>query len=143
MDDIVPFDELDVSFVYGPRELKEPAFSFAVDYVVFHTPEAIADAVLAVPNTRLIHDASDGWWNWLARWQVADRYIEIGNSDCDVDPACGFSVLWGGSDLTLRCNPEDLLTLWLGVRTRLDGIWLHDTSCRLWSPELFRRTYVR
>lgn len=140
---MVPFAELDVAFVYGPRELAEPAFSFGYDDdPVLHSPEAFANTVLAVPNVSLVRDESESWHNWLARWQVDDRAIEIDLLDCDVDPECGHSVVWGGSGLTLNCTPEDLLNLWLQIRDRLDGVWLHDTSCRMYSPKTFRETYL-
>ena len=141
--EMIPFADLDLSFVYGPRELKEPAFSFAYDEeAILHSPDAFADAVLAVPHVSLIRDKAHSWNDWLARWQVDDRSIDIDLLATDVDPACGHSVVWGGSSLTPRCTPIDLLALWLPIRDRLDGVWLHDTSCRMYSPKTFREEYV-
>jgi hypothetical protein len=140
---VEPLDLCDFAFVIGPRELSEPAFSFDMDRTEVYTPEEIADAILAAPGFELVHSASPTWSDWKARWQDADRFIELDMLACPIDPDYrpGIAVAWGGSCLTANCLLGDLLELWVAIRAKCPGVWLHGGDCRLYSPESFATAF--
>jgi hypothetical protein len=142
-----PFLDLtDFSLVWGPLELPEPAYSFADDWESqFYTPDEIADAILCVPGVRLKHAATPGWERWAAAWAEGPRYIEFDMMACDFDPdndvRPGISVAWGGSNFEMHCLLSDVLRVWRGIQQRCPAVWLHNSDCRMYSPELFEKEY--
>lgn len=112
--------------------MDEPRSSLDLHELVEHTPAAIADSLLSFPGTRLLHPAERSWWDWKARWESGERYIEI-----DVTLFDNEEQHWGGSSLDANCSVEDLLTLWRVLQSRHSGIWLHDPDCEMHTPESF------
>ena len=121
----------------GPPQLVEPAVSFDTHEVLQYPPDVVADAILAVPNTRLIRTNDPTWYDWLALHTASDGTIKIDFTLFDIEP-----VSWGGSGLVFDCGPQSLLDFWLAIRTACPAAWLHDTSCKLYSPESFSELYL-
>ena len=133
----------ELAFVAGPEDLPAPAFSFADDWKTpIFTPDEFAAAVLSIDGARLIRDCDPDWDTWRVRWQCGDRFIEFEILACDLDPTNddrpGLTDYWGGSPFTAHCDREDLLTVWIKIRQRLPGVCVHDTDCRMYSPDTFR-----
>jgi len=136
-DEALDLSELD--FVFGPRELPERAFRFAVEQVEVYSPDEFAVAVLSAPGVHLAQSAVPTWSDWRARWEQGDRFIELDMLPCPIDPEYrpGVAVAWGGSRLRANCLLGDVLDLWAAIRSKCPGVWLHGTDCRLYSPESF------
>lgn len=123
----------EISLVPGPRRLDEPAFSFAVSEMVHHSPEAIAVAILSYPGTRLLHPGEPKWVDWQARWERGDHHIDFDMTLMTEDEP----LMWGGSMFSASCRLSDVLAVWERIASRCPGVWLHDASCRLYSPQSF------
>jgi hypothetical protein len=92
-------DLTETCFSVGPREPREPAFSFDTISIDLYTPEFVAEASLSVPGTRLLHLADPSWSDWLARWEEGDRYINLNINAVEVDPegSGGIPLAWESS----------------------------------------------
>jgi len=134
---VTPYDKLDLSIVPGPLTLNDRAVSFDDHDVVEYPPEHFAEAVLAVPNSRCLSLPNASWWEWKAQHDAPDGYIKMDMTLFETDPPS-----WGGSLLDVRCSAASLLAFWLVVRQSCPATWLHDTTCKLYSPETFRQLYV-
>lgn len=134
---LTPYEQLDLSIVPGPLTLIEPAVSFGDHDIVSYSPTHFADAVLAVPNTRLLSSSDASWWDWKAQHDSRNGYLKIDMSLFETDPPS-----WGGSLLDIHCSAESLLNFWLTVRQSCPAAWLHDSECNLYSPERFRNLYI-
>lgn len=134
-------DLTELFFVSGPLTLPDGFSSVEIDRGEHYSPDAVAQAFLAVPGARLLHPAQPSWAQWRACWWSGQRTIEIDLAACEVDPqdSGGHPLLWGGSNLRTHCLLPDLLALWVAVRSRCPAVWLHDTETRMWSPESFAR----
>jgi hypothetical protein len=132
-------DLTEISLSPGPRQLHEPAFSFDTHSIVLHPPEAIAEAFLSVPGTRLLHPAKSSWDAWKARWEEGERSIDldINALEVDAEDGGGLSLAWENSSLHTHCLLADLMLFWESVLAQCPGAWLQDTDCRLWSPSSF------
>ena len=137
IDVVTPYNQLDLSIVPGPQALVEPAVSFDTHEVVEYAPELVAQAVLSIPNARLLSTSDATWWDWKARCDTPDGWIEIDMTLFDVEPPS-----WGGSGLTVECGPASLLDFWCRLRVTCPAAWLHDADCNLYSPESFRNLYL-
>ncbi|QDU43610.1 hypothetical protein Mal52_20860 [Symmachiella dynata] len=134
------------SLVGGPIDLPDPAYSFDDNWKSeIYTPKEIADAILAVSQVRLVHDAKPAWSAWVARWESGDHHIEFDITDCPFDPdneiRPGITSYWGGSKFETHCTMLELLNVWRGIQKRCPGVWLHNTDCRMYSPESFQKTF--
>jgi hypothetical protein len=133
--------------VWGPLDLPEPAYSFADDWVSqIYTPEEIAETILTVPGVRLTNPATPRWQGWAARWQEANRYIDFTIIPWEIDPdnelRPGVALAWGGSMFEMHCLLSDVLFVWQRIRQRCPAVWLHDTDCRMYSPESFAKKFA-
>lgn len=134
-------DLTELSFVAGPLILPDDFSSVDLRDGEVYSPEAIAQAFLAVPGCRLRQAPDPSWQQWCARWESGQRYIEVDLMACPVDPqeAAGHAHLWGGSSLRTHCLLSDLLSFWKAVQRCCPAVWLHDTETRMWTPEAFAR----
>ena len=132
-----PYEKLDLAIVPGPPQLVEPAVSFETHEILQYPPHRVADAILAAPNTTLKSSNDPTWWDWSAMHHAADGTIKIDFTLFDTEP-----VSWGGSSLVFDCGPQSLLDFWLAIRLACPAAWLHDASCRLYSPESFSELYL-
>jgi hypothetical protein len=123
-----------LALVPGPADIEQPLYSFQVyDEIVGHAPEGVAAALLSIPGMRRTNSAEPSSWDWKARWDIGDRYLELDFTLLEPDDG----VAWGGSNLRGRCRRSDLMSIWSALRERFEGVWLHDAECRLWTPESF------
>lgn len=102
-----------------------------------YDPRGIADAFLAIPEMKLIHEANPSWYAWRARWEQANRWIEVGMSVFD-EP----TVSWGGSELKTDCYVSDVVALWLEVQEAYPAVWLHNPECRIYTVAAFLAEYA-
>ena len=137
MNMVTPFEQLDLSIVPGPMTLLEPAVSFDTHDVVQYTPEVVSQAILSFPGARLDNPSSQSWWDWKARCEMSDGFIEVDMSLFETEPPT-----WGGSDLRFTCGPQSIISFWTHVRSVCPAAWLHDAECRLYSPESFTKYYL-
>lgn len=139
-------DLTEFSLVWGPLRLPESAHSFADDWESqIYTPDEIADAILSVPGTRLIHPATQGWECWSAEWREEGRHIDFDIMACEFDPdnalRRGISLVWGDSKFEMHCLLSDVLKVWSGIQQRCPAAWLHNTDCLMYSPVSFAREF--
>ena len=77
----------ELCLVWGPLELPDDAVSFDDDWdSVIYTQAEIAEAILCVPNTILVHDGSPNWSAWRAEWKRDTHrliLINVGNGFWD------------------------------------------------------------
>jgi hypothetical protein len=126
------FEKTGWAFVPGPSNDSAPMNSCDLKELVEYAPEKIAATVLSYPGMRLLHINEPGWWDWKARWESADEFIELnmtlmGRSD----------QLWGGSEIKARCHPSSLVAVWKHLKAEGAGIWLHDPDCRMHTERSF------
>ncbi len=131
------FDQLSWDLVPGPLTLTDPAYSIQIDESVDYPPKVVEQAILSVPNTRLLSTSKPSWWEWKAQHTAADGEVLVSFSLFETTP-----VLWGGSSLEIDCGPRSLLEFWLKIRESCPAIWLHDEDCRLYSPDGFREVFL-
>lgn len=134
----------ELTLVWGPLELPDRAFSFDDNREsVIYTAEEIAKAILAVPQTRLVHEASPDWSHWQAQWSCEERTIDFDIMPWELGPEDGgrTGVLqhWGGSGFLTNCLVEDVIEVWTAIQTRCPAVWLHDTECCMYNQDSFRR----
>lgn len=132
-------DLTELSFVAGPLILPNDFSSVDLRDGAVYSPEAIAQAFLAVPGCRLLQAPDASWQQWRARWESGQRWIEVDLAACPVAPeeAASHAFLWGGSGVKTHCLLADLLTFWKAIQDRCPAVWLHDAETRMWSPEAF------
>lgn len=112
-----------------------PKYSFDLNHSVDYPPEVVADATLNFPGMRLVHEAEPTWWEWVARWERDQRWIEVGFSlsePPEPDEPC-----WQGSGLRGACELPDILGLWFTIRSTVPACWMHNSNCEIHSPESF------
>jgi hypothetical protein len=126
--------------VPAPPELKEPAYSFDSYRVPLYPSEVIAAAILAVPGMRIDRPAGS-WENWMARWQDAGHYIEIGLNAMAAESEDGTILAWESSPIRVHCWPAEFLAVWESIGSRCPGVWLDDEDSRLWSPRSFAERF--
>jgi hypothetical protein len=129
------YDFSEYSFIPGPAK-DPPADSLGLHEITLYSPEVVADAFLSCRGMRMIRAADPSWWDWAARWECEDRFIEVGMALFDTEP-----VAWGGSGIVSRCGADELLTLWEGVRRRCPAVWLHSSACEILTPQTFRERF--
>ena len=132
----------ELCLVWGPKDLPDEAVSFADDWdTVIYTQCEIAEAILSVPNTLLIHDARPNWSDWRAQWRADTHTINFDIMEMDLDPDYGgrpgLTSCWGGSSFITNCTLEELLEVWSAIQKRCPAVWLHDTACRMYNPRSF------
>src|SRR5947209_11265269 len=110
----------DWSLVPGPLADPPPS-SVHLQDIAAYPPRLVAEAFLAFPGMRVRHPAEPTWWNWIARWEQCERWIEVGFTLFEVEPPA-----WGGSDLRGHCTVSDILGLWRAVRSRVPACWMHN-----------------
>jgi hypothetical protein len=123
----------DWSLTPGPLSDPPPS-SVALRDIEQYPPEVVAEAILAFDGMRLKRPAEPTWWDWLARWDQGERWIEVGFTLFDIEPPA-----WGGSGLEGQCELADMLGLLAVVRQRVPACWMHNTLCEIHSPESFAR----
>jgi len=133
----------ELCLVWGPLELPDDAVSFDDNWdTVIYTPDEIADAILSVPQTQLIHPADPDWASWSAKWNHHGHTIDFDIIETDTDPDYGMrpglSKCWGGSGFVTNCTLEEIIDVWATIQRRCPAVWLHDTSCRMYNPGSFR-----
>ena len=137
-------DLSEYSLVWGPIELPQPAYSYADDWdAEIYTPEEIANAILAVPGTSLIHDQTPDWTKWCAEWRNDNHTIRFSILACPFDPdnfqRPGISEYWGGSFMDADCTLVEFLSVWRCIQRACPGVWLHDTDSQMYTPDSFAR----
>jgi len=120
-----------------PRIVDPPGSSIDLQDVASYDPREVAGSLLAYPGCRLVHPASPTWWEWRAEWAGGDRFIALGMSLFETEPPT-----WGGSGIEAVCRLEDIMGLWLSLRSRFPAAWLHNESCEIHTPESFRRSFA-
>jgi len=141
-------DQSELALIAGPIQLPEPAWSFADDWLSeeIYTPDEIVAAIVAVPNTLLTHEAVPTWDAWNARWQVNDHYIDFDIQACPIDVdnplRPGLTMYWGGSKFATRCTVEEIVQVWQTIQRHCPAVWLHNTDCRMYSPESFAEAFA-
>ena len=121
------------SLIPGPAS-NPPASSLALDDVIHHSPQTVADAILAFPGMVLVHSPDSTWWEWAARWEDGTRWIEVTMTLFDSDPPA-----WGGSDSRGECDLQDILHLWGHLTSAVPSCWMHNADCDIHTPESFAR----
>src|SRR5579871_3570899 len=86
------------ALIPGPVIMNDPRSSVDLDNLVMYPPATVATSILAYPGTMLSLPAEPSWWEWRARWQNHERYIEI-----DMTLFEDEQQSWGGSELTAEC----------------------------------------
>ena len=119
------------SFIPG-RLSDPPESSLDLQELIEYPPESIAAAILAYPGMQLVHPGTPSWWDWRANWENGGRRIELNITLFETEPPA-----WGGSDLTVFCGAQEILDLWMHLRTSHPAIWLHH-DCNIYTPESFR-----
>lgn len=90
-----------------------------------HLPaESLAQSLLAFPGAHLTHPPEPSWWEWRARWESGDDFLELDFSLFD-----DLGDIWGGSRLAADCPSALLLSLLHHLNQQHPGIWLHDPNC--------------
>jgi hypothetical protein len=120
-------------FVPGPAELSEPLDSQILQEIELHAPAAIAESFLSFPGTRQIRAATASWWEWRARWESADRFIELGMTLFDDE-----AQSWGGSPILADCSPGNIEALWSHMQARHRGVWMYDSDGIIHTRDSFR-----
>lgn len=124
------------SFIPGPLKNPPPDSQSLYD-IVEYPPAVVADTFLSVPGMTFLQGADPSWWEWKARWETADRFIELDMSLFESEPPA-----WGGSAIASRCTADDLLSLWRAMRARCPAVWLHNSACEIVTPEEFSRRFA-
>lgn len=132
----VELQEQDWAFIPGP-ETDPPGNSLELHEIVEYAPERIAEVFLSYPGMRLVHPPEPTWWEWKARWEEQDRFIELEMSLFETEP-----VTWGGSGIRAHCTVQDVLKLWQAVKERCPAVWLHNSECAIHTPESFERLFA-
>jgi hypothetical protein len=124
----------------------EPIHTVGLHGVTEYDYSVVADAILAVPGTRLVRPPEPQWADWVARWESAGRYIEVDmfpDSEHWFSDAAGRYV-WSGGWLRCDCTVGDLAGFLRAVRARCPGVWLCDGGdhterggSRMHTPETF------
>jgi hypothetical protein len=104
--------------------------------LVLHAPDEVATALLTIHGMKPCNTAEPTSGNWSARWEEADRYLDLDFTT--MEPEFG-QVFWGGSNLRGKCYVSDLIRIWATLGERFEGVWLHDAECHLFTPEGFAR----
>jgi hypothetical protein len=128
----IPFVGEGWSLIPGPHQFDEPFYSTSIDGIVLYPPGSVARAILSYPGVTLRHRPEPSWWEWEAAWEHGGRHIEIGMTLFDDEEAS-----WGGSPLRTSCTADDVLALWLAVRSSHGAVWLHGPDCRVYTPASF------
>lgn len=130
------------AFVSASEILPDRAYSFADDWdtTIYSLPEFV-DAVRAV-DWLTMPSHTVAWDAWNATWRHEDQFISLDMLACDIDPdnelRPGLSEYWGGSTIDAHCDLSRLLDLWLTIRVRCPAVCIHNTDCRLYTPDQFR-----
>jgi hypothetical protein len=81
-----------------------------------------------------------------ARAHEADQFIEFDIAACEIDPdneaRPGLTVAWGGSKFEMQCLLTDVLFVRRHIRRGCPAVWLHNTDCRMYSPESFATEFA-
>ena len=129
------------AFVSASECLPDPAYSFADDWetTIYSLPE-FAEALRGVHwlNTPSLNA---GWDTWNATWRHQDQFVSLDMLACDIDPdndmRPGLSQYWGGSTIDACCELSRFLDLWRTIRARCPAVCIHNTDCRLYTPDQF------
>src|SRR5439155_1395893 len=81
----------------------EPIHTTGLRGITEYDFAVVADAILAVPGTRVVHPPEPGWTDWVARWESDGRYIEV-DMFPDSEPFASESgqYFWSGGWLRVR-----------------------------------------
>lgn len=136
----------ELSLVDGPIELPDLAYSFADNWKPeLYTADEIAAAISSVPNVHVVHGADPDWEAWDARWELDGNFIHFDIIECpihaDNSTRPGLTSYWGGSKFETSCTMQQLLDVWRRIQSTCPGVWLHDTDCRMYSPESFAAAF--
>lgn len=126
------------ALIPGPKSFGEPLHSTEVQDIEEYSPQEIAEAILGIENTHVVSSPEPSWWQWQARWEVEDRFISLDMTLFETEPP-----LWGGSGIVARCKFSEMLGLWQTIRGTHPAVWLHDSECRIWTPESFFEEYIK
>lgn len=131
----------EVCFCGGPIDLPQPYSSIELNKTELYTPDQVAEAILSVDGVVLLHPAEPSWANWLARWEVDGRWIEICIGAFEPDGVIGVvtELLWTDSELKMNCTLDDFLQFCRVIQTKCPAFWLHDTNTDMWTPEAFEK----
>src|SRR5215208_6439805 len=113
------------SLIPGPLA-NPPADSLALTDIVEYDPAVVAETILEFPGMRLQHPAEPTWWEWVARWEEGERWVELDLTLFDIEPPA-----WGGSGLHGHCEVTDILGIWMAVRRRVPACWMHNDNCEI------------
>lgn len=128
----MPLIDLSRWFLVPGPEFNPPTDSLGQYHIECYSPERIATRILSNRDFELKHDAKPTWWEWIARWEQNERWIEIGMTLFGIEPPA-----WGGSPLQGRCDLNDIMSLWLNLRDCFPAVWMHNTLCEIHTPESF------
>jgi hypothetical protein len=115
-----------VDYIMDSQQIQEIA-----EYKVFDVIEHLC----SLENVTLLQNGGNDAFNWKFRWQKEQRFIEIGMTTMDGLP----DSIWGGSELKCHCAKDDVLDLWLGVKSKFENTWFHDGNCTIYSLEAFQQ----
>ena len=110
----------DWSLVPGPLADPPPS-SVHLQDIAAYPPRLVAEAFLAFPGMRVRHPAEPTWWNWIARWEQCERWIEVGFTLFEVEclGACDRAPVVMVNDAWQEVQrPEDVGQLLAELRTR-------------------------
>ncbi|MBX9579963.1 MAG: hypothetical protein K2X87_06605 [Gemmataceae bacterium] len=121
---------VDLFFSSGPDHIREPYSSVMVGAIVEYQVADFAAALDRLPGVVRTHTSeAETWW----RWGRDGRSIEIA---VDGDNT-GEDGVWLGSLLRIDCTFADLVGLWGELLTTRPAVYLHDQSCRMYTPRSF------
>ncbi len=120
------FSETDLFFCSGPNQILEPFTSVMVGVIEEYQTTAMAVAISCLPGTVSLreHEFENVW-----RWERSNRFIEISVNDDNT-----FEGGWLGSPLKLNCTFSDLVEFWLNLARSYPAIYVHQPSCRMYTP---------
>ncbi len=121
------------ALIPGPIRLTQPISSQDVQDIALHPAEAIAKSLLAFPGMHLLDPPTPSWWRWSGRWEMGGDFIQIGMTLFEADVPT-----WGGSPIFANCTVGALEKLWLHMRSRHQGVWLHDDNCVVHTLDSFK-----
>lgn len=134
--------DIPVSLIPGPKHLEEPFYSTELQEMEEYSAEEVAHTLTHLNGVTLVTHveviSAQDWYAWRWRLDLNSGIIEIGYSVFeDLDP-----VLWGGSELNTLCTFTELVCFWRAFQDHYPAAWLHDDTCRMYTPHSFLATYA-
>jgi hypothetical protein len=130
------FNKKGWALVPGPVDIQEQFSSLDLREQVEYSPLEIAKSLLHYPGMQLLNEAKPTWWDWKARWESGEQFLEL-----DITLMGKSDDLWEGSEIRSDCSAEVVIALWKHLKTTHAGIWLHSPDCVIHTESSFRKEF--